>query len=100
MRKFAEKRGESQPKMAAKKTFLAHQGVNVEGMRSISLISSQMLICSACPLETVAHELVTVGRSEPTFVAVWRDEEGLEYTTVEKTVFVATPEYMRARQTA
>ncbi|WP_217126379.1 DUF4442 domain-containing protein [Hydrogenophilus thiooxidans] len=51
-------------------------------------------------LESVAHELVTVGRSEPTFVAVWRDEEGLEYTTVEKTVFVATPEYMRARQSA
>jgi hypothetical protein len=49
MRKFAEKRGESQPKMAAKKTFLAHQGVNVEGMRSLSLISSKMLICSACP---------------------------------------------------
>jgi len=49
MRKFAEKRGESQPKMAAKKTFLAHRGVNVEGMRSLSLISSKMLICSACP---------------------------------------------------
>jgi hypothetical protein len=49
MRKFAEKRGESQPKMAAKKTFLAHRGVNVEGIRSLSLISSKMLICSACP---------------------------------------------------
>jgi transposase InsO family protein len=35
--------------MAAKKTFLAHQDVNVEGIRSLSLISSQMLICSACP---------------------------------------------------
>jgi hypothetical protein len=36
--------------MAAKKTFLVHQGVNVEGMRSLSLIFNQMLICSACPL--------------------------------------------------
>jgi hypothetical protein len=49
MRRFAEKRGESQPKMAAEKTFLAHQGVNVNWMRSVSLIFNQMLICSARP---------------------------------------------------
>ncbi len=49
MRKFAEKRGKNQPKTAAEKPFLAHRGVNVEGMRSVSLIFNQMLICSACP---------------------------------------------------
>ena len=38
MRKFAEKRGECQPKTAEEKTFLAHRGVNVEGTRSLSLI--------------------------------------------------------------
>jgi hypothetical protein len=53
------------------------------------------------PAEIIAqveHDLVTVGRSEAIFTAVWRDEAGVEYTTVEKTVFAATPDYMRARR--
>jgi len=49
MRKFAEKRGEIRSKTAAEKTFLARRGVNVEWMRSVSLIFNQMLICSARP---------------------------------------------------
>jgi predicted N-acetyltransferase YhbS len=48
-------------------------------------------------VDQVVHDLVTLGRSEPEFTVVWRDQSGTVYCEIGFTIFAATAEYMRAR---
>ncbi len=48
-------------------------------------------------LHQVTQQLEEHGRSEPKFLVTWHDAAGEVHCEVEKTVFVATSEYMRHR---